>query len=665
MLRGYTNEWPNPGTRWKGMTTGAQTKRPNEVLYSINNHASDNGWEGRRGFLRLANVNGINPVNGLFQYRQPPGLVGDTRVVIACADDKSAPNTGGYVCSMANDGSGKTQLNGSLVIPTGLQAKWRATMVHGALYMCNGGHSALYRYDAGASSVFAEVEPVDGFSGDTSRPCLLDLPICKVLGAYKSRVVIGGLYAGSGPYATTGPLPYSVEAAGPRMLFMSEPITDVTPDFVVQVKEFFIFDTGNEEVLVNQREYNGQNVCFLSDSTHELIGDIASEYRRRIINGSIGMAAAGSLQETPIGMIWLSKGGFVLYNGQEIREISPEIKRIFTQYYGSYVLNPYLIDTGKLWNATSQYDPVNSEYTCWLPLAGYDGNLVGFTYNLETKGWYIGRGVGSILDTSTGYRTTKEKGYCAEVASPTELDNNEPKLLFGDKDGFVCMESADGRDAYIEYLAVQFGTTAKVSINTAVYTYLGSTAADDLFNGAKLVIVDDRTAVERAAGTFPTGRLSGGDWRTVTDTAYTVGTGYLDLTLSAVFSQQPQVGCVFALYWPIRSRVIDEVYGDNVKTVKRINSITYHVAGSSATTLSLAYQGDPTKVSADEAITEMTAQRSKVLSGDNVSAFQEVKFNLSGREATGRKFCLRVETLGEQPAIIQKAVIEHQVLGDF
>lgn len=645
------------------MTTSGQEKHPDEVFYAINFHSSDNGWEGRRGSLRLCNVNGINAVNGLFQYRQPLGGGGYERLIIACADDKTLPESGGYVCSMMNDGTGKAKLNSSLTIPTGAFAKWRGVMVHGQLFMCNGGYSALYRYNQGDATPFAEVEPVDGFSGDTSRPCFLDLPIAKVLGTYKSRLVFGNFSAGASGYATTSGIPYTVEKAGPRMLFMSEPMTDVTPNFVVQVKEYFIFGTDNEEELVCQKEFKGQNVCILSDSTHELLGDIATEYYRRIISGSIGCAAQGSLQETPIGLIWLSKSSFVRYDGQDLREISPEIKRIFTQFYGSYVSNPFLIDTGKLWNACSEYDPIRSEYTCWLPLAGYDGNLVGFTYNLETRGWYMARGIGSILDIATGVKTTKEKGYCAEEAIPIELDNNQQKLIFGDSEGFVCMESADGRDAYMELASNNAGTSKTViPVDTVTaYPYL-TASANDIFNGASLIVIDDRTAAEQTAGTFPTGRIPGGTEAAITDCALSATD--FTFTITPALPYTPQNGCVFGIFWPIRSRVIDELFAENQKTVKRINSIRFFVAGTSRTTLAVKYQGDPVLVGADEAISEFTASNSKALSGENNNAFQEVLIKCSGRKAVGRKHSFIVETFGTSPAIIQKAVIEHQVLGD-
>lgn len=670
-----------------GMNLAPGAKGQSELVYAANAYIGPEGLNKRYGYSRLGGpVNSLKPVNGLCQYRLPAGniAVSGSRLLIAGADDTTAPDAGGYVAKWDASSSAWSRLNSSVSYSTDVKARYSFVTVNGKLFLCNQ-YSTLLKYYPDDATAFEAIVPKDGYPGDATHPCYTSIPIPHMLGTYDGRIIIGNFASGSGPYRTTQGADTYIDKYGPRTVWLSEALTDFNSDVVFQAKEYFIFQTNDEQFVVAQHEYKDQNLFWLTDSLWILLGDTGGNFKATPVSQETGCVASGSVCETPIGMIFLARDGFYLYDGvASPKKISEDIDRIFTQFYGSYDLGAIVMDHNNADLATARYNTVRGTYECWIPMLNFDGNHIGLAYNLNTQGWTL-LGQGTYLDTSTGYITTAEHGIAATTAIMYEDETN---MIFGchaDADGFVNGESNSQKDAYIELTGTSGSAATYAMIATGTYSS-GTTSFSTA--GAILEVLDDRTTTERADGTAtPAGRIPAGTQRMITASAVAVAEGYPYKVTFAALPYAPQNGCLLAVYWPICYRTINEIYTKDQQTVKKLHRFIDRIRGTNrnsanivsvvggsdtyAGTYAVWYSGNPSRMKVDQSITALgagaVAQGTSYVPIRNEENYAkiDVRVNCNGSNLVGRKFAVIHEEFSCEPFAHDGSTIEHGVLGQY
>lgn len=653
-----------------GCTFYPQQRKDNECLYIVNLSSNGDLLDKRKGYDRYgaAVTTTLNPVNGLFQYKLPLGDAAGTRMILAGADDTTDGSAGGKLYKYAS--GSWTQLNSSLSWETNANARYLFVNINGRCYLCNG-YCHLMKYYPGDATAMEMIEPVDVYEASGAHISWLDLPIPRMLGTFHDRIIIGNFNPGSGPYSTSDGSWASIGIKGPRTVYLSEVLSDFSNQVAFQVKEEYTFPTDDEQCVIAQLEYRDQNIFFLEDSTWQLTGDTGENFRGIPIDSSIGCVAPLSVVMTPIGPFWLAKDGVKRYNGQEIVDVSAKIKGIFTQQDDAVVLSPLFADMGKAAQASARYHPITKEYQIFLPLSGCDNNELLCAYNIETKAWRFG-GKGTFYDTDTSLFTTDEKGYYGTIFITAEDDTGRYVGMHGDDNGFVNKDSQSCKDAYIEFLSdgssavktvIALKNTASTPQEKWEYTYLATAAsADDMFNGATLEILDDRTAVQKAAGTWPEGTNTAGTKRKITDCA--VAATKFNITLDSALDYTVLNGCSFAIYWPIRDRIIIPLYDKEMATMKKLHSFLLRLRGTMENEIKILYKGDPGLWRVDQSIVALDPGAANVvrLESDGVAGV-DTAVNCWGNNLVGRRFMLCIEEYSCAPFGFSGMVVEHSVLG--
>ena len=673
-MRQYSLNWPVGGT-CKGMNINPFKKKPGEVSYAMNVHLPN--FEQAKGYEREGGaVNLLHPVNGLYQYKAPRGSMGDAseRMRIVGCDDTTAPDTGGALYKRDASGSGYTKLNG-FNYATGPDARYQFVTVNGKLYTING-YSPLIKYYPNDTTPCEEVSPVDSYSGDPLRQCLMSLPRGKTLGQFKGRIALSNFQAGAGPYPTSTGASMYIDKDGPRTTIISEAVTDASDVVSYQVKEFFTFGTNDEqEIVAGPYEFKGQVLYWLTDSLRMLIGDVAGEYRAQTVDPAVGCSAPLTLMEINDSgrslLIWQYKTGWFTYDGATVKNVTGGLDGIFTQLYGRYSSSPLMFDTANLHTSCGRVVKERKECQFFVPLANVD-NMMGLVYNYEEKGWtllgkacYIG---------ADGLENTDEYGFPATVAIIEEMDNGLDVCVHGDMDGFVNIERADCKVGYQEFVSGEItGTgnaTTRITIagtqstppgTDPVYPYMLSDTGNGVYYKATLVILDDRTAAERTAGDWPTGRIEAGTSRTV-DLAATLDTDYY-INFSTALSQIPVKGALVALYWPMASRIADVLFADNMQQMKRLHKSMVTAMGDHTNTLEYAWAGEPERMNTQMQLNVMDAKRTIAMKGSNPLVPQSFWVKFSGKQIWGRYFGLIMQQSSVTPFMLVGQEIEHSSEG--
>jgi hypothetical protein len=546
-------------------------------------------------------------------------------------------------------------------LPTGSDAKYNFVTVHGKLYGINKYcRPFVINPTSVAADKFDYVVPVDGFSASALHICYTQLPIARMIGTFNSRIIIGNFLANSGPYTTTS-TSVSINNDGPLTVWLSEAITDLEQDVVFQVKEYFTFSEASGQSVVGQLEFRDRNLFFLSGSVWQLVGDTAENYTAVPITRNIGCVSALSIRETPYGVIWLSNDGFYLYDGTSAQKISDKIDPILQEMLYSYETNPYMIDRNRMWDACAVTNIHDQTYVAWIPIAAYDGQMLRLTYNYEAKAWTVG---GKGCFTVSNGANTDEWGDGTRAAwMYTDSDNQQHMMTCG-SDGWVHFPRTDGKDMYMELTAnAANSSTSIVAVSATTFAFLGSANLDDVFNGATFTIVDDRTAAQKAGGTFPTGNNDVGTSRTVSDCAYNAGTGTFKFTLSSALAYTPLEGCTFSLHWPIRHRLIDEFGTENPDTVKTLRCIQIRAEAEAGCTVYVRYEGNPLSWSPDVPLLTLSSTKTITMKHAGDGAVTDRRVNCGPTKNTGRSIRYAIEYYGEGGPTIHGCLIESAVKG--
>lgn len=659
------------------MNPDSISRNKGEVTFAINLENRGDKWQKRPGHARKGATPSpiAAPVNGLYDYILPRGTevadVGFRNMLIAGADDKTSPDNGGKLYYYDVSSGVWTQINGSVPLLTGVNAKHQFVTIHGKLYGINKSCKP-YKYYPNDANAFELVVPTDGgFLDPSLHVCYSELPIAQMIGTFDSRLVLGNFQSGAGPYAVNYPAGASVivDRDGPVTAWFSEPIIDTSPDVAFQVKEFFSFTTARGQELVAQRQFQDNNVFFLSHSCHKLVGSNADEYYAIPLTYATGCVSAHSIQELDSigadyygkavpGLVWLSPNGFYFYNGSSVAEADHRINRIFMEMYGAYEAAPFLIDRSRLWNVTSRVDRRKGIYECWVPIGTFPGNQMKFVFDYKNGGWYLG-GMGSFVDPATGYLSKSEHGENAECAAMLSTDEYMDIPVHADIDGWVNEQSNDWRDAYMELLGTTGSTAGSIHVSLTDYSYLNYLTADTL-KGATLMILDDRTASERTSGATPTGRIDPGTQRTVTASA---GNGSFSLTLDSDLPHVPQNGCQFALYWPIRCRWWIEMFSRDSQTIKDLRMLWIRAKCHDDQSMRVWYQGDPSKIDPDQSILPITPAVTLAASDATYASPQDFRVNCAPPYHKGRKIAVIVEEFSTEDFQLWQVMTDHAVVG--
>ena len=663
------------------MNLSSSVKGAGECRYAINLHPSDDRLEPRRG----GGVWGSQPVSGASWYscnggmqfvfsRTAAGLDSYSMVVVG-ADNLAAPSDGGLLYRV-NETSDPTvapvalNTTAGITYPTGSDAKYGFAPIHGNLYGING-YCKPFAVAPGTGA-FSMVALEDRYPGDLLHICYKTLPVPRMIGSFNNALIIGNFRVGDTSTTTqdvgTGSVVWNtvtVGEGGPLTVWKSEAITDLEPTVAIQVKEFFTFSEASGQQVVGQIEFRDKNLFFLSGSVWQIVGDLWSEAYAVPISRTTGCVAAGTIKETPYGVVWMANDGFYLYDGQNASKISDSIDPIMGEMLYSYDSNPYLLDQSKLWDACAVVDVSAAAYSAYAPLGAYSegyadgswGPMLKFVWNYENKAWSIG---GKGCFTASGAANTDEWGENARaVWMHTDASNNR-SLMFAGADGCVHKQRTDGKDFYLE-LTSSAGSTSSVSASFASYAFLNTTDLNDFWNGAVLTILDDRTTAEQVAGTWTNeaGRNAAGTSRTVTDTTVTETT--VAFTVATIIS--PQVGCKFSLHWPIRHRLIDEYGTENPDTVKVLRCLQPRVSAETNSTMLVRYDGNPLNWNPDTALNALDTTKTITLSNANTSAVTDKRINCGPRRNTGRKIMYALEYFGDAGFTVHSCMVASAVKG--
>ncbi len=165
-------------------------------------------------------------------------------------------------------------------------------------------------------------------------------------------------------------------------------------------------------------------LVFKNKSTYYLTGSSPDNFTLRIMDTQKGCINAGTIQETPNGVICLDRAGFVLFNkigqGEKIsKDIQDIIDDIQTQY----------ADTFYSW-----YDPEQRRYYCSLVVGG-GATTPNFTVclDLDSGGWTTiqgTEGLSRVMDTdsngaSVDVMGSATSGRLTSFADPTQVLFND------------------------------------------------------------------------------------------------------------------------------------------------------------------------------------------------------------------------------------------------
>jgi hypothetical protein len=301
--------------------------------------------------------------------------------------------------------------------------------------------------------------------------------------------------------------------------------------------------------------------------------------------------------------------------------------------------------------------------------------MLELVYNYEHNAWTM-HGMGAVLDPATGALNTSEYGRRASCACVFEYDDLTTGLAWGDEHGYVNELAPHNMDArMIGYLSPVAGNTYRLDYDPGA----SNGGADKCLVGASILITDDRTTAERAAGTFTDMRYSG-NVRSISAYASNV------LTVSGGgVGETYQDGAQVWIYWPIRSRIVTEAFTDDPASVKRLQKIMPRYRGRSSAAIAVKYQGNDDRFYPDDVLIKQAWQASSSNSGwfDNYmsmmrnndsygpqrSAFASANqydmtvFCRTG-DNLGRKFMLVFEEFSIEDFELYGWMLTHQVMGE-
>lgn len=147
-------------------------------------------------------------------------------------------------------------------------------------------------------------------------------------------------------------------------------------------------------------------LAFKEKSAYYLSGSSPDNYVLRIMDTNKGCVHQSTIQETPIGVITLDRGGFVLWNkiGQGER-ISVDIQDLVDQIDFRYADRFY-----------SCYDPKDNRYRCAVSLPGAQNPNTTLVYDLESQQWTYESGAEGLCRASD---TGSTHGFVDMVGSVT------------------------------------------------------------------------------------------------------------------------------------------------------------------------------------------------------------------------------------------------------
>jgi hypothetical protein len=242
--------------------------------------------------------------------------------------------------------------------------------------------------------------------------------------------------------------------------------------------------------------------------------------------------------------------------------------------------------------------------------------------------------------------------------------------IWGDHEGWVNVEAPHNMDAY------WITRIVRSDIGRTFFNIrdLMSSRVDEL-KGAMIVMIDDRTLTEQQDGTFTdTGRNPPGTVRTIASNTDNYGSAYSRVGLSVAWPVVPQEGAVVALFWPIRDRLITEIYTQNPETYKRLSRLQARVKARNDGHLKIRVTGQPEALNSDDILNDLPFDVSASLAqagdvyGATISRFQsanqrEIDFWIHAPHDQGRKFYVMFEEFSIEDSEIYGWVTEMQSLG--
>jgi hypothetical protein len=195
--------------------------------------------------------------------------------------------------------------------------------------------------------------------------------------------------------------------------------------------------------------------------------------------------------------------------------------------------------------------------------------------------------------------------------------------------------------------------------------------------GATIVIMDDRTLKEQQDDTWPTGRIPPGTVRTITassDARVTLNSALPSRPMNTIDPGDTRTGAVVALFWPIRDRLITEIYTQNPETYKRLSRLQARVKARNDGQLKIRVTGQPEALNSDDILNDLPFDVSASLAqagdvyGTTISRFQsanqrEIDFWIHAPHDQGRKFYVMFEEFSIEDSEIYGWVTEMQSLG--
>lgn len=698
----------NDSGPWKGMNLYPHDRSDSEVLYAINRVPRE-GWRRRRGYDRLFNIilsdngnmTGYNHVSayggsGIYDYRFPETngenhwlILTNNQTYNGTYDPLVHPQYDyqGNVILWHNTEYGpiaiRLNVEAGLTVDCDAESRFDFRVLNGMLYGINGGKCDLFQVDYRKAPDWPNVMKYVGASyelyttadGKDLNVYITQLPKAKVIGSFQGRLILANISADQLPTRErksddsikTDTMSFADDS--PRTVLLSEAITwkypaidaNGNPAIYQQANEFFTFNTGDEQEIVAQREFSGRNVFFLSDSIWILNGERAeTEYSATNIVNGIGCIAPFSIQEVHDGLIFMGTDGFYLLDRSfAIKQISDPIAPLVMEGHGTYEAPALAVDQNLVKHACSVAYHGADEYRCWLPLAEFpdSGNQLCLVYNFVTGGWTI-NGIAAArypwtnTDNETINLTYKEKGMAANAACMYEDLPGRELPIWIDHDGWVNIEASHNMDAYWITRIV----TPDISATAFNIRDLMGEVNIDVFKGATIVMLDDRTLTEQQDGTFTTAsRIPPGTSRTISTSSVSVGVHpYTRCSFSSTWSIVPQNGAVVAIYWPIRDRLITELYTKNPETIKRLSRLQARIKARNSGTIKCKVTSQPELLNSDDVLNELPFDSEVAMSqagdvyGPTINDFKsanqrDFNFWVHPGHDTGRKFYVMFE----------------------
>lgn len=185
----------------------------------------------------------------------------------------------------------------------------------------------------------------------------------------------------------------------PNIVYWTGPAIDGAVDVIPADSLEVVSNSTDNSAIVGFGTYQQQLFVFKGRSIWQMVPNGQADdtgtyiYTPKMVTSGVGCIAPGSIQTTPIGIIFLAKGGFYLFNGVKTVKLSARIKKVVNAMLPGFI--PQI--TSAHWADEHCYVMLCTTIRPYNPLPGQTGIgpvIAIITYDYQNDSWHFWRSVG-------------------------------------------------------------------------------------------------------------------------------------------------------------------------------------------------------------------------------------------------------------------------------